>query len=66
LRVKQSFFNFFLLTLNNYLGYFKSTGDESVGGQKTTLMMNSSDIFDFKGYMEQFKGSEFMERLIST
>lgn len=24
LRVKQGFFNFFLLTINNYIGYFKN------------------------------------------
>ena len=28
LRVKQSFFNFFLLTVNNYIGYFKNLDEE--------------------------------------
>lgn len=28
LRVKQSFFNFFLLTINNYIGYFKNLDEE--------------------------------------
>lgn len=28
LRVKQSFFNFFLLTINNYIGYFKNLDED--------------------------------------
>jgi hypothetical protein len=28
LRVKQSFFNFFILTINNYIGYFKNLDEE--------------------------------------
>ena len=28
IRVKQSFFNFFLLTINNYIGYFKNLDEE--------------------------------------
>lgn len=27
-KVKQSFFNFFLFTINNYIGYFKSLDEE--------------------------------------
>lgn len=28
LRIKQSFLNFFLLTINNYIAYFKNLDDE--------------------------------------
>jgi hypothetical protein len=30
LRVKQSFFNFFLMTINNYLGYFKNLNTDDL------------------------------------
>jgi hypothetical protein len=67
LKVKQAFFNFFLFTLNNYIGYFKPLDS----GSKNPQLMNSSDMFDFKGYLGQFKGGDedqyrFMDKLVVT
>lgn len=45
LRVKQSFFNFFLMTINNYLGYFKNPQ------KKDHEYLASNDLFDFDGYI---------------
>ena len=76
MRVKQSFFNFFLLTLNNYLGYFRPQEannpmvDPESPDKAARDMMNSSEVFDFEAYLESFKGNSlaygFMSKLVYT
>ena len=73
--MKQSFFNFFLLTLNNYLGYFRpyeanNPMVDPESPEKGRDMMNSNEVFDFDSYLESFKSNglaySFMQRLIYT
>lgn len=71
LRIKQSFLNFFLLTINNYIAYFKNLDDEvemspQMKEKKSKFSnliklildldkLTSTDIFDFDDYLNQFE-----------
>eukprot|EP00347_Sterkiella_histriomuscorum_P017091 403350703 len=73
IRVKQSFFNFFLLTINNYIGYFKNLDEEgNLSPNKKDKQfydkLSSNDVFDFDNYLNQFEGGnkEFMEKFVKT
>ncbi|CDW85806.1 UNKNOWN [Stylonychia lemnae] len=73
IRVKQSFFNFFLLTINNYIGYFKNLDEEgNLSPHKKDKQfydkLSSQDVFDFDSYLKQFDGGnrDFMEKLVRT
>jgi hypothetical protein len=63
LRVKRLFLNFFVTTINNYLGFYKT--EEEIAQQK---VIRAGKIFDFEKYVNQYPKEErlFMEQLVNT
>ena len=62
LHVKKLFLNFFIATINNYLGFYK-TEDEIKG-----KILRAENIFDFERYINSYPQNEqkFMRLLTST
>ena len=57
LSVKQLFFNFLLMAVNNYIQFYRTNdeqGDEAPGDKPGVLagLQCSDDIFDFDGYLQ--------------
>ena len=56
LSVKQLFFNFLLLTVNNYIGFYKDqdleTDAESNAAFDLHKFKSSDELFDFEGYLK--------------
>jgi hypothetical protein len=63
LRVKRLFLNFFVTTINNYLGFYKT--EEEIAQHK---VIRAGKIFDFEKYVNQYPKEEriFMEQLVNT
>ena len=62
--MKQIFFNFFILAINNFTFFYKEFDPLS----KPACHVTSNDIFDFDAYLSHYKGSSygFMEKLVRT
>lgn len=63
LRVKRLFLNFFVTTINNYLGFYKT--EDEIAQQK---VIRAEKIFDFEKYVNQYPKEErtFMQQLVNT
>lgn len=62
IRVKRLFLNFFITTINNYLGFYKT--EEEIKGK----VLKAENIFDFEKYISKYPKNEqsFMKLLTST
>ena len=63
LHVKRLFLNFFITTINNYLGFYKT--EEEI---RTVKTLRAEAIFDFQKYFSSYPKNEqdFMEKITNT
>ena len=75
LSVKQLFFNFLLVTINNYIRFYKVPEDTVADGTAANAFLTSDDYFDFERYLRwqeersiknKDTNIEFIRQLVDT